>query len=547
MAFDPLEVPATGPPEVALGQDGGILRYRIWAAERATASSVLVEESLYPLSAPTWGPDGHTLAYTRFIPHLTTTGVFPLHGRYELVIQESLDRKRVVAAFDKVDLQVADLATLPELEVAWSPDGEYLAVPRPGHAPAIAIVRVDRGSVQKTIASGSRPVWSPDGSRLAYLVPGRGGPSNQCIQLVGRDFRQGPALAELNQVNGPPVWSIDRQSILIVCRRGQSRGRELELIRIAVDSGEPSRALAVTIVPPENLTSARTFGLELDNRGPSIWNRVSIGFDREQEQCVFGTDVRGQPPVLGVASVSRGSILRRFHPLDITIRIGALAVTPDGQTVAVRMNSVGNAAPPLLCDLGTEAVKFVIPDPSIRREWAMTLAHAAQTLLQVGLQEPTIDGRRVRRSTFLPIRGEIPEHSPVISRIRHLGKVGRGLLDQPLGQQSTPASDDTGLDEAMDDYRLLFDYMREDYTAAEADLDALEPRASTPERRLVMLSLRARYCMPRASFTGPGQSSIISSGCKGRRLGRLKTPRWARSFLSPRSLAASGRCTYLSS
>ena len=181
-----------------------------------------------------------------------------------------------------------------------------------------------------------------------------------------------------------------------------------------------------------------------------------------------------------------------FIPLDITIRMGALALAPDSQTVAVRMNSAGKAAPPLLCDLGTEAVRFIVPDASIRREWALTLAHAAQSLLQAGLQEPTVDGRRVQRATLLPVRGEIPEHSPLISRIRHLGKVGRSLLDQPLGQQSTPAGEDSGLDEALDEYRLFFDYLREDYTSAEADLEALEPRASTADRRLLIVGLRAQ-------------------------------------------------------
>ncbi len=317
-------------------------------------------------------------------------------------------------------------------------------------------------------------------------------PSNQLVQVVGRDFRQRPALIELSQVNGPPVWSMDRQSLLVVCRRVMSRGRELEVMRIAIDSGEPSRALPITILPPENLIAGRMFSLETDYRGPSHGNRVSIGFDREQEQCVFATDVRGQDPVLCVANVGRGAILRRFHPLDITIRMGDLALAPDGQTVAVRMNSAGTAAPPLLCDLGTEAVRFIVPDASIRREWALTLAHAAQSLLQAGLQEPTVDGRRVQRATLLPVRGEIPEHSPLISRIRHLGKVGRGLLDQPLGQQSTPAGEDSGLDEALDEYRLFFDYLREDYTSAEADLEALEPRASTADRRLLIVSLRAQ-------------------------------------------------------
>ncbi len=175
-AFDPLVEPGAISTDGVQGPADSSLRYRIWAAERATANSVLVEESLYPLSAPVWGPDGHTLAYGRFIPHSPATGLLPVRGRYELVVQEALDRRRVIATFDNLELQVDELSTLPELEAAWSPDGEYLAVPRPGRTPAIAIVRADRGSVQKMIAAASRPAWSPDGSRLAYLLPGRSGP-----------------------------------------------------------------------------------------------------------------------------------------------------------------------------------------------------------------------------------------------------------------------------------------------------------------------------------------------------------------------------------
>jgi hypothetical protein len=92
----------------------------------------------------------------------------------------------------------------------------------------------------------------------------------------------------------------------------------------------------------------------------------------------------------------------------------------------------------------------------------------------------------------LPIRGEIAEQSPLISRIRHLGKVGRVLLDQQHPQQSTPAGDDSSSDDSLDEYRLFFDYLCEDYTAAAADLEALEARASSTEARLRILGLRAQ-------------------------------------------------------
>ena len=83
---------------------------------------------------------------------------------------------------------------------------------------------------------------------------------------------------------------------------------------------------------------------------------MSIGFDREQEQCVFATDVHGQPPVLCVANVGRGNILRRFHPLDITIRMGALALPRRRSDGRGPHEFRGQGRAPALCDLGTEAV-----------------------------------------------------------------------------------------------------------------------------------------------------------------------------------------------
>jgi hypothetical protein len=310
--------------------------------------------------------------------------------------------------------------------------------------------------------------------------------------VIGHDFGPGRTLVELGEMTEPPVWSADGQSILAVSRRPQSRNREIELTRVVVDSGFSMRVLPLVSLVPDNAAANRMLTLDPDNRGSVPMHRVSIGFDRDQEQCIFSIDISGQVPVLGIGNTQRPMIYKRFHPLDITLRMGSLAVTPDGQLVAVRIDTPGKLAPPLFCDPSSEMVKLVSPDVSTRREWLMTLAQTARVLLRGALPQPMMDGQRVERATLLPIPGEIAEHSPFINRLRRIGRVGGALLEQPLGEQNTLAGYDATVDDSQDEFRLLFDYLREDYAAAEADLEVLESRATSADVRHCILSLRAQ-------------------------------------------------------
>jgi Tol biopolymer transport system component len=59
-------------------------------------------------------------------------------------------------------------------QLAWSPDGEWLAFvtfgepPASGRVPNLWVVRAD-GSQEKYLAAGSSPVWSPNSQSLAFL------------------------------------------------------------------------------------------------------------------------------------------------------------------------------------------------------------------------------------------------------------------------------------------------------------------------------------------------------------------------------------------
>jgi WD40-like Beta Propeller Repeat len=101
------ELPTTN--GLAVGQaaerpsGGEFVRYRIWATERGSLASVLIEDSPHPLSSPAWGPDGHSLFYSRFVPEPAASRGNAIRGRYELVIQQALDRKRVIPLLSDLD------------------------------------------------------------------------------------------------------------------------------------------------------------------------------------------------------------------------------------------------------------------------------------------------------------------------------------------------------------------------------------------------------------------------------------------------------------
>ena len=485
----------------------GFPRYRIWATERGSGVSVLIADAAYPLSSPVWGSDGHTLFYCRFVPRLPGTDPSLLRGRCELVVQESLDRQRAIMTLPDITLDRDQLATFCELRAAWSPDGQYLAVPRPGRTAAILIVLPEQGRVLKTLDRASLPSWSPDSSRLTFVRAARDGSSAQTLQVIGHDFGGIRALAELSEMSEPASWSQDGQSVLVAAQRVQVRPQNFELLRVFIDSGVATRAMLLrdegpfresnrgrsplrNPQPPENLNANRMLTLGLDAPSPHAAQRFSLGFDRDQEQCIFSADLEGQIPVIGYSNIRRQAVLKKFHPIDVNLRIGSLALHPDDQLVAVRIDTLGGSSPPLLCDLGSMNVKLVAPDDCTRQEWLTTLVATAHGLLQT-VPQPSLDGEPVERVSLLPAPGEIPEQNPSVIRLHQIGKVARTLLDEPPADQSSAGNDDS-VGKPRDECRLFFDYLRGNYKDAEADLDVLASRAATPDLRFRLLALRAQ-------------------------------------------------------
>ena len=168
----------------------------------------------------------------------------------------------------------------------------------------------------------------------------------------------------------------------------------------------------------------------------------------------------------------------------------------------MRVGGPGYLAPPAVCDLATERLTPLVPDDSARVEWISTFVTAARDLLETVLPPAIVDGVPVERATLLPIPGELASAPQVGSRLRRLGRLARPLCDRPAGAAPAPPALQALLDEA----RLFFDYLREDYPAALASLERLEARTSSPDERLRLLSLRAQIFLGQGATDRAGET-----------------------------------------
>jgi hypothetical protein len=465
-------------------------RFRIWATDRTAASSVLIDESPWPLSAPGWAPDGHRLAYVRFLPHGASESRSTVTGRCELVVQEALDRKQVVLTLPDVELRPDSVDSFTATQPIWSPDGHALVVERPGPEPGILIVHPAEQRVQSTLLSALHASWSPEGTRLAVVVSPAGDHLDQRVQILGPDSTVLRTISGFGLISEPPIWSADGQSILVAGRRPQSRARALELIRIHTDSGFSTSVLPLVSVPM-NQRGFQPYSPPGMVIPVASLPRVSLSLDRDQDQCAFAAEIPGHDPMIGFCNIRLPQTSKRFPAIDVSLRVGVLAMHPDGQLVAVRVEGLAKSGPVFLCELSSEEVTLLTPDPANRRDWLVTLAEAARGLLRTALPEASVDGRAVKRDSLLPVAGEIPAQSQVPSRLRRLGKIGQALLHRTSPAASAGAGTDWhGVQ--LDEYQLFFDCLAGDTHASEAVIDEMERTAPSSEMRLRLVAARAQ-------------------------------------------------------
>jgi Tol biopolymer transport system component len=450
-------------------------QYQIWASHRNHKDSVLIEETRWPLTAVSWSPRGKSMAFGRFVPQSMEPNQPGQRGRFEVVIQDAINRKRLLWASSDFELDDETRARFPQLGGTWSPDGRYLAFSRPSREPSILIVGTDSGKVLATLEHATQPAWSPDGSRCAFIRTKNDSNRLCVVERHGQTFAPSRPFLETGSVRATPGWSSDSVWIFVVAEKSTTRLRELELVPISAATGDSGRVLPLIAEPAL--------------RGGSL-RGVAIDFDRDGERCFFSVDIEGRDSDLGVGIIRDQHIPRRFPLIDASLRIGALAVSPNDRYLAIRFGPPDSLTPPALYDLALEQTTLIVPDETSRRQWLNTLIDACRSLLISGLPQVTVDGHLGERPTLLPLPGELPASEAIKLRLSRIAR-----LASPLCDQASPHGDERERPLAnplATEARLFFAYLRDDFPAATSDLDTLAPQITSPDDRLSLLNLRAQ-------------------------------------------------------
>lgn len=258
------------------------------------------------------------------------------------------------------------------------------------------------------------------------------------------------------------------------------QGTRPALFRVPIDGGRP-----------ELVSKAGDAGdAEKACRG------ASFSFDPDRDNLFYTDDVDGEPSIVTWFRLRTKETYKRDNPIEFSVRVGSLAISPSGKTLAFRAGMLGDFPPPGLWDLESNRFTPIVPDVSARVEWVATVIAGAKQLLRTYLPAAVgPKGQPVERASLLPIPGEVPHNNELAVRLRRLGRLGRPICDRPADAPPPDPAVAAFLDEA----RLFFDYLREDYTAALASLESLEARMTSPGPRLRLLSVRAQI------FLGQGQ------------------------------------------
>jgi hypothetical protein len=91
----------------------GPASYRIWVTHRTAEPSVLIEESAWPLTTPSWSPIGRSIAFGRFVPESMEPHQPSPRGRLEVVVQDGLDQKRILLSVHDFELDAEARAHFP--------------------------------------------------------------------------------------------------------------------------------------------------------------------------------------------------------------------------------------------------------------------------------------------------------------------------------------------------------------------------------------------------------------------------------------------------
>lgn len=476
--------------------------FQAWATRPDGTDPVLIEESRRPLSPPVWGPGGESLYYARFVAEKEggAATASTVRGRYEVVARTGLDpsRGRAIPLRHELELDAERIAAIVAAGPAISADGRFAAVPKPEKSGGLWVVRLDQDRVVRDFESARHPAWSPDGRRLSFMIDDSGaeGGAPRSVAVWNRDRGAERRInLDVALMDVPPVWSLDGQSLLAVAAPtgGLGRPAQVDLVQINLETGFGVRVMTLETIAPVNRPRSTVLGRPLippNTPEPPAAFRLELGLDRERDQALCLVDAGEGQQAFTWCNTRTRTMFKRFHPLDPTIRVGSPALSPDGQSVAFRVEGRDGLGLPAVCELATESVTLLAPDADARDRWLTELAFRSIGLIEQGVKihegEPPETW-----ATVLPFPDEFATDAPRQFRLARLSKIAAGLIQR---EPKSGATGDWG-SKSIDEFALFFSYLRGDYRAAESRLDRVEARDQAPESQLRRLLLRAQILM----------------------------------------------------
>jgi TolB protein len=218
--------------------------------------------------------------------------------------------------------------------IAWSPDGQKIAVPRAGRANGLYIVKVNGSGQTKLVSDADWPAWSPDGKKIAFARPGG-------IYVINTD---GSGLRRLIANHGrpsvsyysAPSWSPDGTKIAFGwygnCRAPGGPTFGCSKIEIASSDGSSTKTL-IEGCPPD---CATTNPPPPDMRGAiadPAWSPDGAKIAFRWDWCACTP--RGRDSVLleiGVVN-SNGSGVKRLTAVQPPVANWQPAWSPDGTKI----------------------------------------------------------------------------------------------------------------------------------------------------------------------------------------------------------------------